>query len=88
MYILVKGEVGVYVDEDLASCIAVLQENKVFGERALQQDEPRGACVRAHKDSLCLLITRKEFKKVVQVIKETQRTRRQSFLSQLPFFSS
>lgn len=41
MYILVQGEVGVYIDEECQNCIAVLRENKVFGERALETDDRR-----------------------------------------------
>lgn len=33
MYILFKGEVGVYVSEN--NCVATLNDGKVFGERAL-----------------------------------------------------
>jgi CRP-like cAMP-binding protein len=39
MYIIIKGEVGVYVDETHSNCIAILKENKVFGERALETEE-------------------------------------------------
>lgn len=41
MYLIIKGEVGVYIDEELSNCIAVLKENKLFGERALDNDEKR-----------------------------------------------
>jgi hypothetical protein len=33
MYILFKGEVGVYINED--KCVATLKADSVFGERAL-----------------------------------------------------
>ena len=41
MYILITGEVGVYIDEEMKNCIAVLSVNKVFGERALETDDKR-----------------------------------------------
>lgn len=47
MYILFEGEVGVYLGED-DNCVAVLKDNKVFGERALETDDLRGATIIAH----------------------------------------
>jgi CRP-like cAMP-binding protein len=41
MYILISGEVGVYLDSECKNCIAILKENKVFGERALETSEKR-----------------------------------------------
>lgn len=41
MYLLITGEVGVYIDPECKNCIAVLKENKVFGERALETDDKR-----------------------------------------------
>lgn len=41
MYLLIDGEVGIYIEESLTNCIAVLKENKVFGERALETDDKR-----------------------------------------------
>ena len=35
MYILISGEVGIYVDEQMNECVARLKENYIFGERAL-----------------------------------------------------
>lgn len=41
MCVILKGEVGIYVDNDLKNCIVVLGANKVFGERALDTDDKR-----------------------------------------------
>lgn len=41
MYLLLAGEVGVYTDDQLKNCIAVLHEGKVIGERALENDDKR-----------------------------------------------
>lgn len=41
MYVLIKGEVGIYIDDELKNCIVTLGENKVFGERALDNDDKR-----------------------------------------------
>lgn len=41
MYLLLTGEVGIYVDDQLQNCIAVLTDGKVFGERALETDDKR-----------------------------------------------
>ena len=44
MFILLNGEVGVYVGYD-DTCVAVLKDNKVFGERALEHDDKRTATI-------------------------------------------
>jgi CRP-like cAMP-binding protein len=48
MYILFSGEVGIYVGDESEKCVAVLKDSKVFGERALETDDKRGATVMAH----------------------------------------
>ena len=48
MYIVISGEVGIYVDGGLSECVARLRENYIFGERALQTQALRGAWVVAH----------------------------------------
>ena len=47
MYILFQGEVGIYINAN-ESCVATLKDNKVFGERALENDDKRGATIIAH----------------------------------------
>jgi CRP-like cAMP-binding protein len=37
MFILYSGEVGVYVDNECKNPLAVISENKVFGETALEK---------------------------------------------------
>jgi len=41
MCVVIKGEVGVYIDSEVKNCIVILGENKVFGERALETDDKR-----------------------------------------------
>ena len=41
MYVILKGDVGIYVDAELKNCIVTLGENKIFGERALETDDKR-----------------------------------------------
>ncbi|CDW75551.1 UNKNOWN [Stylonychia lemnae] len=41
MCVIIKGEVGVYIDVEVKNCIVILGENKVFGERALETDDKR-----------------------------------------------
>lgn len=41
MYLLIKGEVGIYLDEEHQNCIAKLNDGKIFGERALEHDDKR-----------------------------------------------
>lgn len=47
MYILFQGEVGIYVGEE-NNCVATLKDSKVFGERAMETDDKRGATIIAH----------------------------------------
>lgn len=65
MYILYQGEVGVYVSED--KCVAILKDSKVFGERALETDEKRGATILAHTETTCLVLTKKDFVEIIYV---------------------
>ena len=48
MFIVYQGEVGVYVDNECSKCVAVLNENKIFGESALDKNMKRSATVIAH----------------------------------------
>ena len=65
MYILFSGEVGVYVNDN--KCVAVLKDNKVFGEIALETDEKRGATIIAHSHSLCLILFKRDYKEIIYV---------------------
>jgi CRP-like cAMP-binding protein len=66
MYILFSGEVGVYVG-DGEKCVAILKDSKVFGERALEHDDKRGATIMAHTPSLCLILLKKDYKDIIYV---------------------
>lgn len=49
MYILFSGEVGIYIGEGSdIKCVATLKDSKVFGERALDTNDKRGATIIAH----------------------------------------
>lgn len=41
MYLIIKGEAGIYIDDELKNCIVTLKDHKVFGERALDNDDRR-----------------------------------------------
>ena len=41
LYLILSGEVGIYMDQELKECIVQLGEKKVFGERALETDDKR-----------------------------------------------
>ena len=41
MYLILAGEVGIYMDTEFNNCIVLLGEKKVFGERALETDDKR-----------------------------------------------
>ena len=62
MYTVLLGEVGVYFDDNLRQCSARLNENKTFGERALQHEEERSATVKALQDgTVCLCLSKLDF---------------------------
>lgn len=98
MYIIVKGEVGIYIDPENKNCIAILKENKVFGERALETDDRRyvtrihplhvfrGATIIAHEPMLCLVLHRNDFRDVVYHVKLLQKSQRQNYMLTIPFF--
>ena len=65
MYINIVGDVGIYLDEKLTSCAAVLRENKVFGESSLQTSEERTAFVIAHTKCTCLVLSKADFNEQV-----------------------
>jgi CRP-like cAMP-binding protein len=65
MYILFSGEVGVYLTEN--KCLAQLKENKVFGERALDTKEKRGATIIAHKSTVCLILMKNDYLDIIYV---------------------
>ena len=48
MYIVYKGEVGVYIDNEMKVCVVVLKATKVIGEAALEKDEVRSASIKCH----------------------------------------
>ena len=57
---------GIYINEQESS-VAVLKDNKVFGERALENDDKRGATIIAHQPSLCLVLYKKDYKEIIYV---------------------
>lgn len=65
MYIVISGEVGIYIDEQQSECVARVKENYIFGERALQHQAKRMAWVRAHKPTVCLTLDVVDFNKQI-----------------------
>ena len=56
--------------------MATINGNKVFGERALETDEKRGATVKAHEKTICIVLYKNDFKDIVYHIKMIQKSRR------------
>lgn len=69
MYVIIKGEVGIYIDPEVKNCIVVLGENKVFGERALETDDKRGATIKSHDEVQCLILYKSDYRNVIYHIK-------------------
>lgn len=66
MYILFQGEVGIYVGDD-EKCVAILKDGKVFGERALDTNDKRGATIITHCLTTCLILLKKDYKEIIYV---------------------
>ncbi len=56
MYILYSGKVGIFVDNECTIKVAEVVPNQVFGEKALESNNKRGASVKALMECklLCL----------------------------------
>lgn len=65
MYIVFSGSVGIYVPDD--KCVATLSENQVFGEKALETNERRGATVKAHNETVCLVLMKNDYLDIIYV---------------------
>lgn len=77
MYVIIRGAVGIYIDAELKNCIVTLSENKVFGERALETDDKRGATIIVHDPGAwCLLLHKNDYRSVVYHIKMIQKSQR------------
>ena len=61
MFVVLVGEVGVYFDDALKACSNRLNENKTFGDRALQNEEVRSATIKAHRVTVCLCLSKIDF---------------------------
>jgi len=58
MFLILKGEVGIFFDDDMQHCVVKLNVNQTFGERALQTQEKRVAHVVALQPTFCLVLSR------------------------------
>ena len=67
MFIIYSGEVGVYLDNECQRCIATLNENKVFGETALDRDDKRGASIVALTNTKVLVLHKLYYKNIIMV---------------------
>lgn len=67
MYVIFQGQVSVYATDE-GSLTCNLHENQVFGERALDKDDVRGATVIANQDkTICLALHKKDYKEILYV---------------------
>ena len=86
MFVVLVGEVGVYFDDAMKICSVKLNENKTFGDRALQNEEVRSATIKAHKVTVCLTLSKIDFFEQVFHIEHLQKLKRLSYLESLPLF--
>jgi CRP-like cAMP-binding protein len=68
MYIIYQGEVGIFAEVECINMFATCKPNQVFGEKALENDNKRGASIKALKDSKMLRLKKFHFKSIVLVI--------------------
>jgi len=61
MFIVIKGEVGIYLDEGLKVRLASIKDNHIFGERALLRQIKRTAWAKAHTRTICLTLSTSDF---------------------------
>ena len=47
--------------------MAILRDGKVFGERALETDEKRGATIKTLEPSILLVLMKEDFKHIIYV---------------------
>ncbi len=96
MYVIISGECGIYLDDTLTNCILSISDTKVFGEKALETDDKRyysslinilrGASIKAHTYTQCLILHKNDFKNVIYHVKMLQKSQRQNFIMQVPLF--
>jgi CRP-like cAMP-binding protein len=61
--------VGVYIDDKNEKCVASINENKVFGETALFNNDMRSATVIAHTNVVKCLVLHKIFYQNIILVK-------------------
>eukprot|EP00347_Sterkiella_histriomuscorum_P012747 403367377 len=65
MYIIYLGKVGIFADVDCTIQFAECIPNQVFGEKALENDNKRGASIKALTDCKLLRLKKLYFKSIV-----------------------
>lgn len=67
MFIILKGEVGVYINSLDGSPlqVAALKDGDFFGEMSLLENMPRSATISALEDTVCLVIDESNFEQVI-----------------------
>lgn len=67
MYILYSGKVGIFVDNECTIKVAEVVPNQVFGEKALENNNKRGASVKALMECKLLCLKKVFYQSIVQV---------------------
>jgi CRP-like cAMP-binding protein len=67
MYIIYQGEVGIFGDVECTFMFATCKPNQVIGEKALENDNKRGASIKALKDCKMLRLKKLHYKSIVLV---------------------
>ncbi len=65
-FVITAGEVEILSSADELTVVGVLQQNQLFGELALLNDEPRSATIRARGESTVMKITESTFMQLLR----------------------
>ena len=65
MYIVIQGKVGIFADMECTIQFAECIPNQVFGEKALENDNKRGASIKALVDCKLLRLKKLFYKSIV-----------------------
>lgn len=67
MYIIYQGEVGIFADVECTIQFASCKPNQVFGEKALENNNKRGASIKCITECKLLRLKKLFFKSIVLV---------------------
>lgn len=86
MYIIYKGVVGIYLRE--SEKVGTRMKKEVIGETALDTNMPRSANVIAEEPTICFVLKKDDYERVILNIKKLERYENTKFLMSMEYFKS